>query len=472
MSGDPCILFPSYLFTESIVKRFLHFFLTALIFLAAVPPQAAAQTAIDINSLRIGTHPDKTRMVIEISQTSHFRAFYLPSPPRIVLDLPNFAWKAGTQTFPANSLVKAVRQGPLHAGISRIVVETDQAVHLRDAFFMPTDGRIPNRIVVDFVKAERNQSPDQQKSFGSLTDQNATLPPAANKTASASREANQDHILRLPPGKEPPKTITTSTVTTRTEPAPPSPIPVAMSMKVPEIPNFKGKKPLIVIDPGHGGQDPGALGHAGHKEKDITLAAAKDLKKHLEETGRYNVQLTRSTDVFIKLQDRVKIARRVGADLFISLHADSIDKPNVHGASIYTLSNKASDAQTAKLAARENRADLIAGVDLSHEDKEVADILIDLAMRDTMNQSKFFANKVVKHADAHGIDLLEGPHRYAGFAVLKAPDTPSVLIEMGFMSNKNEVMRLSSPEYRTKIVSAIGKGIDSYFVKVIKNASN
>ncbi len=260
------------------------------------------------------------------------------------------------------------------------------------------------------------------------------------------------------------------------QPPPQKPIVEEAKTVVPDMPPVvkahKGPKPMIVIDAGHGGDDPGAIGANGAKEKTVTLAAAKELKEKLESTGRYRVHLTRSTDKFIKLPDRVKIGRTQGADLFISLHADSIDKPGVSGASIYTLSNTASDAQTAKLAARENRADLIAGIDLSHEDKEVADILIDLTMRDTMNQSKFFANTVVKQAKSQGIKLLEKPHRFAGFAVLKAPDVPSVLIEMGFMSNRNEVSQLSSPAYRAKIVNAVAGGIDAYFAKVKKNGQN
>lgn len=435
------------------MTRLFLFFLAMVNLTVIIPFSGHAQTGLSVNSLRIGAHPEKTRMVIDLSQAANFRAFYLPSPPRVVIDLPSFAWKAGTQTFPSNSIVKAVRQGPLQPGISRIVVETDIPVSLQDAFLMPAGGNNPNRVVVDFVKAGASFTQAQQKSFGSLTNDNAKSAPAPS---TVRRPDITEHVLRLPPDKAMP-----------VPEAKPEIVPA--SAPVVPVPDFKGKKPMIVIDPGHGGQDPGALGHSGHKEKDITLAMAKELKKYLESTGRYNVQLTRSTDVFIKLPDRVKIARRIGADLFISLHADSIDKPGVHGASIYTLSNKASDAQTAKLAARENRADLIAGVDLSHEDKEVADILIDLAMRDTMNQSKFFANTVVKKANANGIDLLESPHRFAGFAVLKAPDIPSVLIEMGFMSNKNEVARLSSPEYRKKLASAIGMSVDSYFIKISKN---
>lgn len=438
------------------IRRLLLFFPVLLLLTVLAGSIAAAQAGLNVNSLRIGTHPDKTRVVVELSQSADFRVFYLPSPPRVVVDLPSFAWNAGTQTFPADSLVKAVRQGPLQPGISRIVLETDNAVSLQNAFIMPRAGQNPDRVVIDFTPSAGHVA--QQRSFGSLGTMQADKgqPSAAPPAAVTASYTNETHVLRLPEGKS------------QTVP-PVKPVPTATVPAAP-VPDFKGKKPLIVIDPGHGGQDPGALSASGHREKDVTLAAAKDLKTYLENTGRYKVQLTRDKDVFIKLQDRVKIARRYGADLFISLHADSIDKPGVRGASIYTLSNTASDAQTAKLAARENRADLIAGVDLSHEDKEVADILIDLAMRDTMNQSKFFANTVVKKADTHGIDLLERPHRYAGFAVLKAPDTPSVLIEMGFMSNSKEAAQLSSPAYRKKLVAAIGNGIDAYFSRVQKNA--
>jgi N-acetylmuramoyl-L-alanine amidase len=229
---------------------------------------------------------------------------------------------------------------------------------------------------------------------------------------------------------------------------------------------------VVVIDPGHGGQDPGALAAGGIYEKTVTLAAAKQLKQKLEESGRYQVFLTRDRDVFVKLGDRVKIARKHKADLFVSIHADSIDKSDVRGMSIYTLSNTASDSQTEKLAARENKADLIGGVDLSHEDKDVANILIDLVMRDTMNQSKFFANTIVTQMNKAGVKTLERPHRFAGFAVLKAADIPSVLIEIGFMSNPKEARALNSPEYRHKITKAIQAGVDAYFDKVQKNNKN
>ena len=189
----------------------------------------------------------------------------------------------------------------------------------------------------------------------------------------------------------------------------------------------------------------------------------------LESTGRYEVHLTRHNDTYLRLYKRVDFARNKKADLFISLHADSIGKSNVRGASIYTLSEKASDAQTARLAERENRADLIAGVDLSHEDEQVANILVDLAMRDTMNQSNFFAGTLLDRMRSSNIRILEKPLRHAGFAVLKAPDVPSVLIEIGFMSNKYEAEQLARPAYRDQIGRALVSGIDSNFEKIRRN---
>ena len=420
------------------------FLCLSFLIVGIIIPQTAYSNDLSINSIRIGTHPDKTRMVFDLSKSSDFRVFSLSNPPRIVVDFPTFDWKAAPPQDMAKSSVISVRHGILQDGISRVVVDLKQNSTIKSAFILPSSSNAPNRLVIDFSPASSPHNPSKERVFGTLT-----TPPPSMQLDSSPTDIIKETAL---------KQATSSA--TPSPPKPPSPPPVNL------------KKPIIVIDPGHGGQDPGAIGANGKKEKDVTLATAKELKSQLEGTGRYVVHLTRSTDIFIKLQDRVKIARKHKADLFMSLHADSIDKPGVSGASIYTLSNKASDAQTEKLAARENQADLIAGVDLSHEDKEVANILIDLTMRDTMNQSKFFANNVVKQADNKGIDLLETPHRFAGFAVLKAPDVPSVLIEMGFMSNKKEVDKLSTPEYRKKIALSIVAGVDAYFAKLQKNNQN
>ncbi len=421
--------------------RFLRIFLLVLGCLAAFPAAGQANPSLSVNAVRIGVHPEGTRLVVDLSARTDFRSFLLQNPSRLVIDLPSFSWNTTLSKPPAGSMVGNIRNGLLQPGISRIVVDLESAATLKSAFMLPAGPSVPDRLVIDLAKAPSGYDFSKERMFGSLNSQSPA--PAAQTTASTG----------LPP---PPAKPTTQ----KEEDTPP---PVSQN---------PGKKPMIILDAGHGGQDPGALGPGGKREKDVTLAAAKEVKRQLEATGRYRVQLTRSSDVFIKLQDRVAISRKKGGDLFISLHADSVDKPNVRGASIYTLSNKASDAQTAKLAARENRADLIAGVDLSHEDKQVANILIDLAMRDTMNQSKYFANTIVKQAGSNGLRMLEKPHRFAGFAVLKAPDIPSVLIEMGFMSNPSEVAALSSDEYRRKIAKTIVGGVDLYFAKVHKNGQN
>ncbi len=443
------------------MTRLVYFLLAIFVLLTFTGSPATAQSSFSVNSVRIGSHPEKTRIVIDISRPTDFRAFMLQGPPRLVVDLPSFDWRAGNPKGDLGNLIGTVRQGILQPGISRIVIDLHKQATLQSAFVLPAGPNISDRVVIDVAPAPAGWTAAQERMFGKLNSSapRLQLDPITNNSQTPPSPKNESGFLKAPPQK--PGSIQ--------EAAPPAvndaPPPVIKS-------TGKGPKPMIVIDAGHGGNDPGAKGANGTHEKTVTLAAAKELKDRLESTGRYRVHLTRSTDKFIKLQDRVLIGRKQGADLFISLHADSIDKPSVSGASIYTLSNTASDAQTAKLAARENQADLIAGVDLSHEDKQVANILIDLAMRDTMNQSKFFANTVVKQAQRQGIRLLEKPHRFAGFAVLKAPDVPSVLIEMGFMSNRKEVDQLSSPAYRKKIVSAVADGIDGYFAKVQKNSQN
>jgi N-acetylmuramoyl-L-alanine amidase len=189
-------------------------------------------------------------------------------------------------------------------------------------------------------------------------------------------------------------------------------------------------RPVIVIDAGHGGVDPGAISRTGVYEKTLVLAYAKELKRQIEASGRYRVQMTREGDVFIRLRDRIAYAQNSGAGLFVSLHANSHRKRDLRGAAVYTLSEKASDAEAAALAAKENKADAIAGIDLSDQPEAVSKILIDLAQRETMNQSKGFANTLVNQFRAVG-PVVRNTHRSAGFAVLKSPTVPSVLVEVG-----------------------------------------
>lgn len=412
--------------------------------------------------MRFGQHPDKIRIVIEVSENTEFKTFTLPKtedkPYRLVLDLPTFDWKASSVKQIKGIPITDVRTSEGESHIRRIAFDLSTPVIIKDAFIINKKADKPNRIVLD-IKSVSTQifKQTERKAFGTLEAKNNIN----NKTLS---DVIANNIEAIPQTVIPsPQKYTAGTpIPTR---KPPTKIPTQQA-STPTTPLYR---PLIVIDAGHGGADPGAIGANKTYEKHVTLSAAKQLKKQLETSKRYRVALTRANDRYIKLYKRVSIARAQEADLFISLHADSIENPRVRGASIYTLSNKASDAQTAKLAARENQADLIAGVDLSHEDKEVANILLDLAMRDTMNQSKFFANTVVENMKKHGIRTLDRPHRYAGFAVLKAPDIPSVLIEMGFMSNRSEAQLLSTRDYQEKVGKAITNSVDAYFEKVQRN---
>ncbi len=389
--------------------------------------------ALSVDEIRFGAHPDKTRLVFDLSETSDFRAFTLSDPYRLVVDLPDFTWRVGTLPHNASAGITAVRHGNLEAGIARIVFDLDRPVTVQNAFILPRQGEKPDRLVIDIARASGAEfSNGTGQIFGTLSLNPVNL--------ASAQSYNDDRTAGSKPNYATPK-------------AKPS----------------MSKKPLIVIDPGHGGVDPGAIGADGNYEKHVVLGLAKALKDELEGTGRYRVMMTRDSDIFIKLGDRVKFARNNGADLFVSVHADSMPKPNVKGASFYTLSDKASDAQTAKLAARENKADLIAGIDLSVEDEEVANILVNLAMRDTMNQSKYFANTLVSTFNTGGLNLLEKTHRYAGFAVLKAPDIPSVLIEAGFMSNRDEAQTLATPAHKKRFARSVRDGIDAYFKTVADN---
>lgn len=410
----------------------------SFILAALVLCSAGFAHALEIRDVRFGLYHDKTRLVLDVDRATEFRAFTLGNPYRLILDLPDFVWQAGDAARHSGAGVSAVRHGRLEPGISRVVFDMNRPVSIRSAFVLPGEGSGGGgRLVVDFSNVSdslfRQTVNTVHGRFSGGTNNEAA--PEEKMTASLA-------VPRavLPQG----------------------------SQAEPEPKKESYERPLIIIDPGHGGVDPGASG-AGLHEKNVVLGLAKALKEELEASGLYRVAMTREADVFIKLGDRVKFARERGGDLFISIHADSLRNPNVGGASVYTLSKTASDEQTEKLAARENKADLIAGIDLSVEDEEVANILVDLAMRDTMNQSNFFAGKLVTTLPRDGVKLLERPHRSAGFAVLKAPDIPSVLIEAGFMSNEKEARRLNSPEHRRKFARSLRRGVDAYFEQIRKN---
>ncbi|HEY8191914.1 MAG TPA: N-acetylmuramoyl-L-alanine amidase [Alphaproteobacteria bacterium] len=429
-------------------------FLFALCILA-LSGFAGRAAALTVQEVRFGEHPDKVRIVLELSEATDFRVFLLPDPWRIVIDMPDFGWQVKAVPTPVTSGIRSIRQGALQAGVSRIVIDMNKPVVIKSVFTLPRDRTAPERLVIDFAGASEAAFRAQKgKVFGRL---NVEGQPPLSSAPLVAAEPSPQQMAR------------------NNVPVPPS-IPLRdaeidndssdSGVTLPPRKPARDGKPLIVIDAGHGGIDPGAIGSGGIAEKNVTLTMAKELKRQLEASGRYRVMLTRDKDTYLRLHQRIVYAREKEGDLFISLHADSIGKGNVRGASVYTLSENASDEQTEMLAQRENRADLIAGVDLSAEDEVVVNILVDLTMRDTMNQSSFLANTVVDSLNGNGIRTLENPHRSAGFAVLKAPDVPSILIEMGFMSNGADAQMLSGAAFQQKFAKSIVRSLDQYFEKV------
>lgn len=384
-----------------------------LIVICLVTAASAALAKPSVTGARIGQHLDKTRFVLELSEAPAYRAFTLPDPFRVVIDLPALDWMLGPQGLPpGGGLVDALRYGLFAPGTSRVVLDVTRPVAFKAVFVLPARGGQGHRLVIDLVEV--------------------------------SREA-YFAAPRAPLVSDPP-------------------LPRVQQAAVPLAPaRPKGDhRPLVVIDAGHGGVDPGAIGISGIYEKDLVLAYARELKRKIEATGRYRVHLTRDSDVFLRLRDRVSYAQEAEADLFVSLHANTHRKRSLRGASVYTLSEKASDAEAAALAAKENKADVIAGIDLSEQTTVVSKILIDLAQRETMNQSKKFAILLAKDLTSVA-PVLRNSNRSAGFAVLKSPTVPSVLVELGYMSNKTEERLLRSKSHRRKLVAAVVRAIDRYF---------
>ncbi|MEQ8815838.1 MAG: N-acetylmuramoyl-L-alanine amidase [Thalassobaculum sp.] len=396
----------------AVVGRILAVFAVAAC-LAATMLASPARAAPGVTDLRVGLHPDKVRFVLDLSDRIDFFIFQLPDPYRVVIDLPQVSFDLPEDGHSRRvGAITGWRYGLFEPGTSRVVIDASSPMAVKSSFILPPSGSNGHRLVVDLVPTDRD-------SF----------------LASSNESVAKRVALRAPSIEAP-----------GAAPAPGR--------------NLDPRR-VIVIDPGHGGVDPGALGHSDH-EKDIVLAAARTLARRLEQTGRYKVVMTRDRDVFVRLRDRIAIARKAGADLFMSLHADSIDDKSLRGLSVYTLSETASDDEAAALAASENKVDIIAGIDLSDQAPEVTDILIDLAQRRTKNLSARLAAYVVQEM-SDVTPLLKRPHRFAGFAVLKAPDVPSVLVELGFLSNSTDLKNLHSAPFRDKIAEGLARAVDGYF---------
>ncbi len=450
------------------------------LFLTLFGASGALAADAEVTDIRVGKHGLSTRIVVDLDRPVTAQVFTLAGPARLVIDLPEVGWRLPQRPLPADvGLLSKLRYGLFQPGNSRIVVDLNEPSRVHDAMSLPGAGGQPDRLVIDLARAtgkaflESVARPPMriegsESQIASATYVNTPKPrnaePAPAPVAQPARPKTAAAGVDVPEKPLPPSIANAIDQAKVKHDAAETRL---ASLRVPMKPPVPGqyRKRIIVIDPGHGGVDPGAIGVSGIYEKHITLAAARDLKRHLEGTGRFDVKLTRDRDIFIRLRNRIERAREMKADLFISLHADTIRNRGVRGLSLYTLSERASDKEAAQLAERENKADLIAGIDLTHESAEVTNILIDLAQRETMNQSAKLAALLVDELEGR-VNILRNPHRFAGFAVLKAPDIPSVLIELGFLSNKEDERQLRSKSHRRKLAQSIAGAVDRYFAKI------
>ncbi|MBC7907851.1 MAG: N-acetylmuramoyl-L-alanine amidase [Rhodospirillaceae bacterium] len=494
--------------------------LAVLLLLAAALLPANALARASATGLRLGAHPDGiTRLVLDLSDSIDFSTALYADPYRVVVNTPAVAWTTDNGVKKPYGSVRGLRYDEDSLG-GRIMIELKEPATVKSAFVIPPRDGQGWRFVMDLQVSTRAAflaAAVPVRSVAKAEPQPEAKPVAAAPVVEAPApapapvvEAPRSLVVFSPEAVAPkpipvpearPK-VSRTAAPIMSAPVPPPlerPIPVAAPAPPPPViaepvitppvvtpaatpPLVKASvtlpmpepvepkalpadgKPVVVIDPGHGGVDPGAIGVSGIYEKYITLAVARELKTQLDKTGRYKVFLTRDRDIFIRLRDRVAIARQYNADLFISLHADSVGNPQLKGLSVYTLSQNSSDSEAQALADKENKADLIAGIDLSHESADVANILIDLAQRETMNRSAGFAGGVVEEVGREA-NLLGNTHRFAGFAVLKAPDVPSVLVEMGYLSNETEERNLRQPEHRVRLAKSISRAIDRFFVQ-------
>ncbi|WP_119422873.1 N-acetylmuramoyl-L-alanine amidase [Desertibaculum subflavum] len=364
---------------------------------------AAASTAMasvrTASGLRLGQNGEITRFVVDISESVPFEVKVLGDPDRAVVLLPQMRFAVDPGAGEqGQGVVRGFRVHVTEIG-SSVVLDLNRPVSVLAAFMIPPRDGAGHRLVVDL-------KPQGPPDATSLTQLAALTPPPP---------------LRKPPARR-----------------------------------------VVVLDAGHGGIDPGAVSAGGFYEKEITLAMAQEMRRKLLALGRYTVVMTRDSDVFLSLAERVRAAREAQADLFVSIHADSIGERAHRGGTVYTLSQTASDKEAEALAARENKADIIVGVDFGNQPKEVMSILIDLAQRETMNLSAQFAQHLSDEMRQR-VPMNRNAHRFAGFRVLSAPDVPSVLVELGYLSNPKDEAIIRSPAGRAKFAEALAEAVDRYF---------
>ena len=405
-------------------------------------------TGMRIGAVTVDESPG-LRLVVETRSPLQAQLSLLADPYRLVIDMPDASWQVNGLPQRGDlgiGLASAYRFGLPKPDTGRLVIELNQPAAPVRAFTLPPASG-GERFVVDlvnvgdtaFMVAAAALKKNPVFSFAQI--------PADAKTASSATTAITRQ-MKLPKSK--------SALLSRRSAG------TGKAATAPQtVPTRKNRRWVVFIDAGHGGKDPGAIGKAGTLEKKITLGAARDLAKKLQATGKIRPILARSDDRYLRLRERIRLARRQQADVFISLHADSAHSSKARGISVFTLSDTASDKEAAALARKENKADLIGGPDLGVEDPDAAGELLRMFQRESMNQSSQLAAAILAQIrDMPGGD--RRGHRFAGFAVLKAPDMPSVLVEMGFLSNREDEKNLRNPAYISKLNQRLTTAIINY----------
>ena len=429
---------------------FLFLFLFLFAVLAPLfPALPAAATEVAMSAVRMWPSPDYTRVTFEASAAVTHKVFTLDNPSRLVLDLENVEVNGtlsglSSKVAESDPYVKSIRVGRFKPGTVRLVFDLKGAVKPQ-IFTLAPVGNYSHRLVLDLYPVvpidpliaflDRHQAQSESAAAASTIDR---TPPSTPGEVAGRMDPDLSATL---PGFAP------------------SPPPGLLSGRSRGL----SRMITVVIDPGHGGEDPGALGRGGTQEKDVTLAIARKLKDRIDREPGMRAVLTREGDYFIPLQMRVQKARKVNADLFVSIHADAFIKPHARGSSVFALSERGATSVAARwLAARENEADLIGGVNIDVKDRYLKQTLLDLSQTATINDSLKLGKAVL--SELGEINTLHKPHvEQAGFAVLKAPDIPSILVETAFISNPEEESRLRSDTYQAKFADAVYQGIKRYF---------
>lgn len=376
----------------------------------------------DVIDARVSSTPQRARLIIDLSGPTEFAIVSLDAPNRIAIDVKAFELKIlAPADVAGKGVVTSYTVEMAEKGRARTTLNLAEPAQVQQAYILDAVADQPARLVVDLIVAT-------PEAFASNV--------VADLAASIANQGAVPAAVSTDPGTHAAVTAT---------------------------------RPLVVLDPGHGGVDNGASAPNGTHEKDITLTFALQLQKVLIDSGRFDVALTREDDTYLSLNERVDLARQNKADLFISLHADSFQQPEIRGASVYTRDENATDVLDKVLADGENRYDIVGGFAIPQATPAVMDILVDL-MRREMRKSSFLAAEAIVHQLEPSVALRRFPVRQADFFVLQAPDVPSVLVELGFLSNASDIANLQQSDWRDRVVNALARGIADYFNSTQKTA--